>query len=56
MISRAGGRRCGQRHKRTVQQILDHIIAPLYHHIAFALPIEDGYADRLVRDVLAMGR
>lgn len=40
----------------TVQQILDHIIAPLYHHIAFALPIEDDYASRLVHDVLAMAR
>lgn len=40
----------------TVQQILDHIIAPLYHHVVFALQVDDEYARRLVRDVLAMAR
>ena len=40
----------------TVPQILDHIIAPLYHHVAFALQVDHGYARRLVRDVLAMAR
>jgi AcrR family transcriptional regulator len=40
----------------TVPQILDHIIAPLYHHVAFALPVDREYARRLVRDVLAMVR
>lgn len=38
----------------TVEQILDHVIAPLYHHVAFALEVDDDYASRLVRDVLAM--
>ncbi len=40
----------------TVSQILDHVIAPLYHHVVFALPVDPGYARRLVRDVLAMVR
>ncbi len=40
----------------TVPQILDHIIAPLYHHVAFALQADQEYARRLVRDVLAMVR
>lgn len=38
----------------TVPQILDHVIAPLYHHVAFALDVDHEYARRLVRDVLAM--
>lgn len=38
----------------TISQILDHIISPLYHRIAFALPVNDEYARQLVRDVLAM--
>jgi len=38
----------------TEVQILDHVISPLYHHVAFALPIDEEYARRLVRDVLAM--
>jgi AcrR family transcriptional regulator len=38
----------------TVEQILDHVIAPLYHRVAFALEVDAGYARRLVRDVLAM--
>ena len=40
----------------TVMQILDHIIAPLYHHVAFALAVDEDYARRLVGDVLAMVR
>jgi AcrR family transcriptional regulator len=40
----------------TVPQILDHIIAPLYHHVVFALHVDEEYARRLVRDVLAMAR
>lgn len=40
----------------TVLQILDHIIAPMYHHIAFALQVDHEYAGRLVRDVMAMVR
>jgi AcrR family transcriptional regulator len=40
----------------TVPQILDHIIAPLYHHVVFALQVDHEYVRRLVRDVLAMVR
>ena len=40
----------------TVPQILDHVIAPLYYHVVFALPVDQEYARRLVRDVLAMVR
>jgi len=40
----------------TITQILDHVISPLYHHIAFALPVDQRFARRLVRDVLAMAR
>jgi AcrR family transcriptional regulator len=40
----------------TVPQILDHVIAPLYHHVVFALPADEQYARRLVRDVLSMAR
>jgi len=40
----------------TIPQILDHIIAPLYHHVVFALQVEDDYAQHLVRDVLSMVR
>lgn len=40
----------------TASQILDHVIAPLYHHVVFALRVDHEYARRLVRDVLAMVR
>jgi AcrR family transcriptional regulator len=40
----------------TVPQILDHVIAPLYYHVVFALQVDHEYARRLVRDVLAMVR
>jgi AcrR family transcriptional regulator len=51
-------RRAGERGEPTptVPQILDHIIAPLYHHVVLALRIDEDYARRLVRDVLAMSR
>jgi AcrR family transcriptional regulator len=51
-------RRARERGERapTVDQILDHVIAPLYHHVVFALPVDHEYARRLVRDVLAMAR
>ncbi|MGO4444681.1 TetR/AcrR family transcriptional regulator C-terminal ligand-binding domain-containing protein [Mycobacterium sp. 2YAF39] len=51
-------RRAGERGEPTptVAQILDHVIAPLYHHVAFALEVDHEYARRLVRDVLAMVR
>ena len=38
----------------TVPQILDHIIAPLYYRVVFALPVDDEYARQLVRDTLAL--
>ncbi|MGW4271020.1 TetR/AcrR family transcriptional regulator C-terminal ligand-binding domain-containing protein [Streptomyces seoulensis] len=38
----------------SVPQILDHVIAPLYYHVVFALPVDPEYTRRLVRDVLAM--
>jgi AcrR family transcriptional regulator len=38
----------------TTAQVLDHVIAPLYHHVAFGLPVDEPYADALVRDVLAL--
>lgn len=53
MVRRASGR--GQA-APTVGQILDHIVAPLYHHVVFALPADEDYARRLVRDVLLMVR
>lgn len=37
-------------------QILDHVISPLYHHVAFALDVSDDYPRRLVRDVMSMVR
>ncbi|TQS45339.1 TetR/AcrR family transcriptional regulator [Cryptosporangium phraense] len=40
----------------TVSQILDHVVAPLYYRVVFALPTDEGDAQRLVRDVLAMVR
>jgi hypothetical protein len=38
----------------TEQQVLDHVIAPMYHHVVFGLPVDRNYADHLVTDVLAM--
>jgi AcrR family transcriptional regulator len=51
-------RRAGERAETspTVAQILDHVIAPLYHRVTFALPVDHEDAQRLVRDVLAMVR
>ncbi|MEU4191698.1 TetR/AcrR family transcriptional regulator [Kribbella sp. NPDC026611] len=53
MVRRAGDR--GER-TPTVQQILDHVVAPLYYNVIFALPVDPDRAPRLVRDVLAMVR
>ncbi|GAA2477146.1 TetR/AcrR family transcriptional regulator [Winogradskya humida] len=49
-------RRARERGETTpaVAQILDHVIAPLYYHVVFALPVDHDYAQRLVGDVLAM--
>jgi AcrR family transcriptional regulator len=40
----------------TVAQILDHVVAPLYYRVVFALEVDRDYARRLVGDVLAMAR
>lgn len=51
-------RRAGERGEAapTVPQILDHVIAPLYYHVVFALDVDPAYPRRLVHDVLAMVR
>lgn len=36
------------------EQVLDHVIAPLYHHVVFGLPADEAYADRLVDDVMGL--
>lgn len=51
MISRARAR--GET-TPSVEQVLDHVIAPLYHHVVFAMPTDAAYAERLVSDVLSM--
>lgn len=51
MLDRARAR--GER-APSEQQVLDHVIAPMYHHVVFGLPVDRDYADQLVHDVLAM--
>lgn len=53
MIERA--RRRGER-APTARQVVDHVIAPLYHHAVFGLAAGPGYAATLVADVFAMAR
>jgi len=53
MISRA---RVRDERTPSVEQVMLHVIAPLYHHVVFALPVDAALAGRLVDDVLAMGR
>jgi AcrR family transcriptional regulator len=38
----------------TVSQVLDHVVAPLYYRVVFALEVDSGHAKRLVSDVLSM--
>ncbi|MCR5977462.1 TetR family transcriptional regulator [Gordonia jinghuaiqii] len=38
----------------TVQQLLDHVIAPLYHHAVFGLALDSDYVSVLIGDVLSM--
>ncbi|MGU3292971.1 TetR/AcrR family transcriptional regulator [Williamsia sp. M5A3_1d] len=38
----------------TVAQVLNHIVAPLYHHVVFGLHADEAFAHSLVADVLAM--
>ncbi|HXH35441.1 MAG TPA: TetR/AcrR family transcriptional regulator [Plantibacter sp.] len=40
----------------TEGQVIDHLISPLYYRVIFALPVDEEYGHRLVRDVLAMIR
>lgn len=51
MLDRARAR--GER-VPTEQQVLHHVIAPMYHHVVFGLRADRDYADQLVNDVLAM--
>ncbi len=51
MIDRAAAR--GE-HVPQVRHVLDHIIAPLYHHAVFGVPGGADYARLLVADVLAL--
>ncbi|MBY8861284.1 TetR/AcrR family transcriptional regulator [Nocardia sp. CA2R105] len=51
MLDRARAR--GER-TPTEQQVLDHVIAPMYHHVVFGLFVDRDYASQLVHDVLAM--
>ncbi|MCV7014335.1 TetR/AcrR family transcriptional regulator [Mycolicibacterium madagascariense] len=53
MVDRARAR--GER-TPTVRQVLDHVISPLYHHVAFALDVTDDHPRQLVRDVMSMAR
>lgn len=39
-----------------VEQILDHVVAPMYHHSAFGLPVGEAMGRRMVDDVLLMTR
>jgi hypothetical protein len=36
--------------------VVDHIIAPLYHHAIFGLAVDPEYSNALVADVFAMCR
>ncbi|WP_371830448.1 TetR/AcrR family transcriptional regulator [Antrihabitans cavernicola] len=38
----------------TEDQVVDHIVAPLYHHVVFGLAADREYAARLARDVVFM--
>jgi AcrR family transcriptional regulator len=51
MIERA--RRRGER-APSARQVVDHVIAPLYHHAVFGLAAGPEYAATLVADVFAM--
>lgn len=51
IVAAAKGR--GER-SPTADQILVHVIAPLYHHAAFGMRVDDAFAARLVADVISM--
>ncbi|MCY1693726.1 TetR/AcrR family transcriptional regulator [Curtobacterium sp. SL109] len=40
----------------SVQQVLDHVVAPLYYRVVFALAVDAQDAQGFVRDVMAMAR
>lgn len=40
----------------TPRQVVDHVVAPLYHHAVFGLPGGAAYAAELVSDVFALAR
>jgi hypothetical protein len=49
------GRERGER-TPTPRQIVDHVVAPLYHHAVFGLPGGAAYAEALVADVFALAQ
>lgn len=51
MIER--GRARGER-TPTPRQVVDHVVAPLYHHAVFGLPGGVAYAEALIADVFAL--
>jgi AcrR family transcriptional regulator len=51
MITRAAGR--GEK-TPTARQVVDHIVAPLYHHAIFGLEVTSDYSGTLVADVFSM--
>jgi AcrR family transcriptional regulator len=53
MISRA--RQRGEA-APSAAQVMDHVVAPLYHHAVFGLAVDPDYADALVGDVLTLAR
>lgn len=38
------------------EQVRNHVVAPLYHHVVFGLQADRAFAKTLVADVLAMAR
>lgn len=51
LVARAAGR--GE-HAPTPQQVLDHVISPLYYRAVFGLATDGAHVRRLVDDVLGM--
>lgn len=38
----------------SADQVLNHVVAPLYHHVVFGLDANRAYASAMIADVLAM--
>jgi AcrR family transcriptional regulator len=53
MAERARGR---DERTPTPRQVVDHVVAPLYHHAVFGLPGGAAYARALIADVFALAR